>query len=138
MNREIKFRAWNTGKRMKHGMHDWETLIDSLLGEINPKKSLFAGFFLSEQFKENPWITLMQYTGFQDCQSKGIYDGDILLSIDADYPYKATVCWDVGQGAWYLRPVDEEMWIEDWNIGDDCYRFSVIGNIYENPELLNK
>lgn len=140
MNREIKFRAWNTGIRMNRGMYSWEEMIDSLDSEINPYKSLFAPFLQSEQFKENPWIILMQYTGLKDKNGTEIYEGDIVETFDGYRGGKGEVKWFAEwEGAWFYG-----YYLVNGN--NPQYRISfpqmetkfieVIGNIYENPELL--
>ena len=124
MTREIKFRAWNTGKRMKTGMYSWEEMKETLMHEIRPEKSLFAPFIQSEQFKENPWIVLMQYTGLKDKNGKEIYEGDVVRHTQLEY---------VGEIVW-PRYVETSAG-EDYKEMQNDY-LEIIGNIYENPELL--
>lgn len=82
-------------------------------------------------------IKLMQSTGLTDKNGKEIFEGDILcdegIEQENDFVY-ATVSYREG------------MWVCDQITSDDCGYggalnefsddYSVIGNIYENPELL--
>lgn len=84
-------------------------------------------------------VVLMQYTGSNDNSGKEIYEGDILRLIDFNRGLKpdGTKVWDT------ITPI---FWSEDdlgWSFnqeGWDTRRLKadklIIGNIYENPELL--
>lgn len=67
---------------------------------------------------------VMQYTGLLDASGKEIYEGDIVKK-------------------WEGRPLvvewtpTPEVW-KCFNYYDDPSDFEVIGNIYQNPELLTK
>lgn len=117
--REIKFRAWN-GKEMVDPFiprnEDWlgpdvNELIDTLQHEWNYK--------------------LMQYTGLKDKNGKKIYKGDILQINDEEHEGNAKiVCVEYKRGGF----VDSYF---HRYIGDiKTYKIEIIGNKYENPELL--
>jgi hypothetical protein len=103
--REIKFRAWD-GEHMIHDI------------------GIRSGMALHlDTGKMHDW-PLMQYTGLKDKDGREIYEGDILTHIDC-----VGVCTVVyGKCEFYAEGFDE--------LGYDlCAECTVIGNIYENPEL---
>jgi len=121
MNREIKFRAWQKAHRvMLTDVHF------DLMGSDLSKAAQDVG------------CELMQFTGLTDKNGKEIYEGDILSS---EYPRENCVnCHPVIWRSGY--------WGVDHSINDCCRPWrgdlrghcnseKVIGNIYENPELLN-
>lgn len=85
--------------------------------------------------------TVGEYTNLTDCHDKKIFEGDILnvINPDDDYDYITkvyfecnTLCVDVeGQDYDYTSI---GFAVEIWD--DECDRVEVIGNIYDNPELL--
>lgn len=79
-------------------------------------------------------IELMQSTGLKDKNGKEIFEGDIV-----DYKGReAVVKWHGSYASFIYRFVDElQERASDWEpLFLACYHFEVIGNIYENPELL--
>ena len=77
--------------------------------------------------------TAGQFTGLTDKNGKQIFEGDILRLCDATYPCE--IYWS-GIG-WAIKRNDKRV---DYNYGSslviDCEKMQVIGNIYDNPELL--
>jgi len=111
--REIKFRAWLKEKKKMMNVN-----------EINFKeRDINEAFFC---FYE---IELMQYTGLKDKNGKEIYEGDIVAWIDSDGNKRQNKVF-FEQGA--------------FRICNSCFEISeygeleVIGNVYENPELLGE
>lgn len=84
-------------------------------------------------------VARCQYTGLHDKNGKEIYEGDILLA-DEEYVDEGElyleVKWNDAQTGFYLYDTkyDFDCDREEFELIDKSYQ--VIGNIYENPELL--
>lgn len=127
--RELKFRAWDT--KDKCWVYGYETLGGfSLIGEV----TLMGELGRPKLEKLLTDILFMQYTGLKDKSGKEIYEGDILR--DADLDHWCVVFID---GSFWLQNPDDQSnrntydWLSD--TGD--WNHEVIGNIYENPDLIN-
>lgn len=119
--REIKFRAWLKEERK---MVNVETLfigINRLCFGNSKTEDLF--------FRDFEEVELMQYTGLKDKNGKEIYEGDIYHVGDKNIRY-LVVWFDSGFKGKQLRSTSYaglESWAKD---------IEILGNIYENPELL--
>lgn len=139
MNREIKFRVWHSDlKRMVYlDLYQTEHYgTDYVLRENNDETWI-------DDHCEPLTRTLMQYTGLKDNEGVDIYEGDIVdltLCIErGDQEYFNTenvaVTWDQKHGAWYAGDHILAEYIDD----EDWERTAkIVGNIYENPELMEK
>ena len=83
--------------------------------------------------------TIGQYTGLKDKNGKKIFEGDI---VKTNRDVIAKVLWDNDYLGYFLH-VNEENSIEDFENGEQpLYDYfediEVIGNIYDNPELLKE
>ena len=124
MNRQIKFRCWDEeNKKM------WPYAVP-LLGrnKINASYQKNGGF--------NDFVNgvLLQFTGLHDVKNKEIFEGDIvaLIARDGSLEGVTTVVFEMGCFKRLSKFAPNAPYIEDaWG------RLSVIGNIYQNPELLN-
>lgn len=134
MNREIKFRAWDKEfNRITDG--NWlndENLAISLNGELfslEYKKGGENGSWTKYKDIANRF-TLMEFTGLKDNNGKDIYEGDIVKS-DVGL---CEVEW-IGSGlSLHTLPRESSRSIFSVNY-HEC---EVIGNIFENTNLLNK
>ncbi|MEC2218984.1 YopX family protein [Bacillus subtilis] len=117
--REIKFRAWNAPLNKM----DYSPLnAVGFDGKVYYGNADITGFF------EN----IMQYTGLKDKNGREIYEGDIVVDGREN---SAEVVFDDGcfcvigyLGDLRTHPLRDSLFCGE--------RFEVIGNIYEDPELL--
>lgn len=133
MNRTIKFRVWDKAEG-----------VFSHLFSL-PENEEYIGVLTPNQPMNYPHRYIyQQYTGLKDANDKEIYEGDILeeyLSPHEQNYYK--VEW--GNDGWFLILIDK-----DWNMKQALaegpeyqprmsffyHDMKVVGNIFNNPELL--
>jgi uncharacterized phage protein (TIGR01671 family) len=132
--RELKFRVWGSGKM-------WEVNALDFTGNLIQK-----GIPTAYNDKDGcfPIDYLMQFTGVKDRNGKDIYEGDILfVEYDNDsVSFMGNVIWGCYDDGEYVSNV--ECWVcKDDPISDNGglwgspkHTYEIIGNIYENPELL--
>ncbi len=130
--REIKFRAWSeeTNEMVKVAHLD---LTGETIYFENGIKSLNIGQELS--FWNQPFI-LMQYTGLKDKNGVEIYEGDIVKYQNRLIGYVTYLIQEAGFVV-VLKKSDYRLGHRNTNENYElanCHE--VIGNIYENPELL--
>jgi uncharacterized phage protein (TIGR01671 family) len=115
--REIKYRAWEKSLKQMIPVDN----IDFEKRMINTESAW-------RMFDE---IELMQYTGEKDKNGKEIYEGDIIRTQEG---YTQQVFWNDSNQGWDCLDIDGETKGEAGYLIDDTDE--VIGNIYENPELI--
>ena len=151
MNRKIKFRVWNTF------LKKWEN---------NLRLSSPGHLFTSVGSINNDHLVTQQFTGQHDIEGKEMYEGDLVeMYLSAQDPLKPKLAKEAAglyeifwsRSGFYLRmhkknwfdlgfgdpdanknleegepphAIIDELPLEDFNV------LLVVGNIYENPELL--
>jgi uncharacterized phage protein (TIGR01671 family) len=122
--REIKFRAW----------HKEAGIMASKPYPINIGR---FGFFSEDNqaivIALEPNVILLQFTGLKDKNGKEIYEGDVVKCLNGS---QGVFVWSNKLGMWRI---DTTQTIGGWSHpteGFDGDTLEVIGNIYENPELL--
>lgn len=120
MQRDIKFRAWiKADKRME------------MCISVNP-------FHVSDCDRlhwKHEEVELMQYTDLKDKNGKEIYEGDILSCGDGKVPTQ--ILWVDDYGGWGAKNLKRNE-IHAMDKYFKRYISEIIGNIYDNPELLQE
>ena len=124
--REIKFRAWD--KKNKEWVKHFEISKDGLVVvyELN------ANIIKSRSRND---FTLMQYTGLKDKNGKEIYEGDIVECLfynNLNIPIEKVLSVIFKNGSFGVFDG------KDFKVfgSDSTKSIEVIGNVYENPELI--
>ena len=122
--REIKFRVWHKGKK----------IISEVFGiDILHKEIFFSNGDVDYcEISDFKYIELMEYTGLKDKNNKEIYEGDIINLHNGKYK----VIFNSKEARFVLRDDEFEMNIPFTN--NNNKRMEVVGNIYENPELIKE
>lgn len=127
MSREIKFRAWDA--------HHGEMIHDYCWMDAESKN------FKAYDLTNNPSYPseVMQYTGLKDKNGREIYEGDVAITdlghtveIRWDFCTESTEEWDFEYTGFCMRNHKLQ---KNFHL-DKGHVLTIIGNIYENPELL--
>lgn len=161
-NREIKFRIWNpAGNKM---LYDVENVFECLMQQIRFDKTMPTRFQNPSYDHRSEGMVWMQYTGLTDRNGKYIYEGDVVVSTSStgqlstkDYGYGFKICTGekfivsylvCGLVLRHISSYGNSMFetpncvINDWaivesyEIWNNSKGLEIVGNIYENPELL--
>lgn len=122
MSRPLKFRAWNKqGKLMHDGLPLYKNRVFVVAGQL--RRDHFMVEFDTDEYE------LMQFTGLKDKNGKEIYEGDV-VQVGG---HVMDVRW-VGAGFWLVKPELSDVELHQ----NTAKNIEVIGNIYENPELVEE
>ena len=139
--REIKFRVWDKNEN---------NMLE--MGEMIARIQFFDTPYISAHQTLNEGvggidygnIELMQFTGLKDKNGKEIYEGDIVnfgnsngFSWGTEY-YELEIIWEdagfryknIKTGKIFDKKITQK-------IINNCNKFEIIGNKFENPELLD-
>ena len=128
-----KFRAWDTIKKEMFKdtfaiTESGQVVVVEQEDVVSPPDYVFVDH-----------LVIMQSTGNTDENEKEIFEGDILAVETADGTLNVNVFWDEGHALFMFesKQYNEKEALAEL-LEDDSYPFEIIGNIYENPELLKE
>ena len=131
MNREIKFRIWDIENKEMLKVQELDFEPTFYGGRIAIRPDQYNDYFDTED------MILMQYTGLNDKNGKEIYEGDVVYCQTKYGKAKAIIKFIDGKFVAYwnsaLTHPEDGHHIACYEINK---RFEVIGNMYDNPELL--
>lgn len=122
LSREIKFRAWGT----EYGGGETKMRYSDESPDVPCFWTLYVGN--KQEYAE----AIMQYTGLHDKNGKEIYEGDFVMFGTT----RLEVIWDENRVGFATLDINRK---DMGGVQNKKGRFGeIIGNIYENPELLTK
>ena len=113
--RELKFRAWLADEK---AMVEWNPMFFSDMSPVT---------HYGNEFPTGEDTVIMQYTGLKDKNGREIYAGDVIEFQYLTHMLRGVVAWH-DRGACWLT--------SSFPGGGIPTHGEVIGNIHENPELM--
>lgn len=131
--RELKFRIWIKDEGRFYDESDDESYLIVPNGNVIYESGAYEedGVFFTDTTNQTSNVIVEQYTGLKDKNGKEIYEGDVV-----DYNSDG-VCIGVVK---FEAPEFILTKTNDWGtmfLKGECHQ-TVIGNIHENPELLEE
>ena len=121
--KDIKFRVWDNERNAMFNSKSVD--IDFFEGKIEiTSDTIRYDEVYTDEIKD---FELMQYVGCKDKNNKEIYEGDIVKTKE----HIGQIIYSKGM---FFIDVKEDFYLPIYNVSEFM---EVIGNIYENPDLLD-
>lgn len=143
--KKLKFRAWNNEHNKMYKVH---SLFLDRQGNVTGIHFIAHGGITTADVKspymEGIAVKVMQFTGLLDKNGKEIHEGDIVKVLNVTYEGKVEkerighIGYNDKKCCFYLEYSDERYGFKEgrnMTVGQ-FEEFEIIGNIYENSELL--
>jgi len=139
--REIKFRVWDKNKMW----YNVDVCADGFVYAYDKSpisEEAFLGSFQTGRVADT--INLMQFTRLKDKNRKEIYEGDVIKASPKAESNSKGDKYKIGNRIYLVSYESGSFWIDSEKKDLDVFSFidinltdfEVIGNIYENPELI--
>lgn len=128
MSRQIKFRVWRSDDKQMYQ----PTMRGRFLMFTDGFIPVAHGLTVQPDYEISE-ATLLQYTGTKDKNGTEIYEGDIITH--SNDGMKGVVVWNPASYCYSIDSLDGKEYVAD--LCDYDFEPEVIGNIYQNPELLD-
>mgnify|MGYP001563855483 FL=1 len=141
--REIKFRVWDKKEKLMVGGEYWLLASNGKVYEYS----------MGKLYEATDKYEIIQYTGLHDKNGKEIYTDDILLVKKENIEFLATPQFSLAYMGYALcSPINtlsvpydkngkgiEQCGMSDYVtfLQENCSAFEIVGNIYENENLIN-
>ena len=128
MQDRFRFRVWLKDTNKMYNVHSLH---------IGTNKAIISSRYGNVSIYINKNSILMQSTGLKDKNGKLIYEGDIIVN---EKFVKYITRWNDNIGQFYIskiNPSKYDNW-KDWHLARHDLDYELIGNVYENPELLEE
>lgn len=121
----MKFKAWDPTTKSMSFSYEFTELVGR-----------YGKFYFPDgknHKKKN--LIILQFTGLQDKNKVDIYGGDLVRVPDSDFDEPLVVAYKAPQFILHEVNKPENRIAGEWNFPN---KVEVIGNVFENKELLNK
>jgi uncharacterized phage protein (TIGR01671 family) len=133
MKRKMKFRAWDKDCKQMFSQDENGEFYPTHQPERGTGYELGDAMKIGLGYSHHKHLVLMQFTGLKDGNGKEVYEGD-LLKYDGGQLI-VEIKW--ADGGFYCFKNNQQTIPLAFRLKEQIAEYKIIGNIYENSELLN-
>lgn len=130
----MKYKAWD-GKRMYAVLAlEWMGIDSDMV--VGAKIAPLKGEEFVQTETDAGDLVILENIGHKDIDGNDIFEGDIVNSISSDKSYGSEVVWAEHEGRWGMKSLTFKNVSFPLNLSIGCSNWKIIGNKFQNPELL--